>query len=151
MPLMAKPELPTAPSAFPVLRKLRQRPDGTPWLALLADDNPVNLEVGVCLLQRLGMQVHTAEDGDEALQLVQIGRYDLVLMDLEMPRLDGLTATRRLRALPHLQRLPVIALTANVGAESRRDCMDAGMNDFVSKPIDMNVLVNALSRWLPSD
>lgn len=148
---MPKPEPTVAPSALSGPSPLRQRPDGTPWLALLADDNPVNLEVGVCLLQRLGLQVHTAEDGDEALQLAQLGHYDLVLMDLEMPRLDGLTATRRLRALPHLQRLPVIALTANVGADSRRDCMDAGMNDFLSKPIDMHVLVDALSRWLPSD
>lgn len=148
---MAKPELPIAqhaPSGHPTLP---QRADGAPWIALLADDNPVNREVGVGMLELLGLQVHTADDGYEALHMAQACRYDLVLMDLEMPGLDGLAATRRLRALPHLQQLPVIALTANCGPDCRRDCMDAGMNDFLSKPVDMRVLADALSRWLPRD
>lgn len=146
---MAKPEPPIAQPAAPHHPRLPQRADGTPWIALLADDNPVNREVGAGMLQLLGLQVHTAVDGHEALHMAQTCRYDLVLMDLEMPRLDGLTATRRLRTLPHLQQLPVIALTANAGADSRRDCMAAGMNDFLSKPIEVQVLVDALSRWLP--
>lgn len=146
---MAKPERPIAPPVPPGHLPLPQRPDGTPWVALLADDNPVNREVGTSLLQLLGLQVHTAEDGHEALHKAQVCRCDLVLMDLEMPGLDGLAATRRLRALPHLQQLPVIALTANVCADSRRDCMAAGMNDFLGKPIDVRVLADALSRWLP--
>lgn len=146
---MGKPEPPIAQCIPPERPMLPQRRDGTPWIALLADDNPVNREVGAGLLQLLGLQVHTAEDGHQALHMAQVCRYDLVLMDLEMPHLDGLGATRRLRAVPHLQQLPVIALTANVGEDSRRDCMAAGMNDFLIKPIDVRVLVEALSRWLP--
>jgi CheY-like chemotaxis protein len=147
---MAKPEPPTAQHVPTGRLALPQRPDGTPWIALLADDNPVNREVGVGMLELLGLQVHTAEDGREALHMAQACRYDLVLMDLEMPGLDGLAATRRLRALPHLQQLPVIALTANGGADCRRDCIDAGMNDFLSKPVEVGVLVAALARWLPA-
>lgn len=148
---MAKSEPPNAQPVPPCPAWLRQRADGTPWVALLADDNPVNREVGVGMLQLLGLQVHTADDGHAALHMAQVCRYDLVLMDLEMPGLDGLAATRQLRAVPHLRQLPVIALTANCGPDCRRDCMDAGMNDFLSKPVDMRVLADALSRWLPRD
>lgn len=130
-------------------RVLPARPDGAPWVALLADDNPVNREVGAGMLQLLGVQVHTAEDGHEALHKAQAHRIDLVLMDLDMPGLDGLAATRCLRALPHLRQLPVIALTAHAGADSRHACMAAGMNDFLSKPVEVQVLIDALSRWLP--
>jgi len=146
---MAKPEPLIDRAVSPTCPALPRRPGGEPWRALLADDNPVNREVGVGLLQLLGLQVHTAEDGHEALHKVQAHHYDLVLMDLEMPGLDGLAATRCLRSLPHLRQVPVIALTANVDTDSRRDCMAAGMNDFLSKPIDVRVLVDALSRWLP--
>lgn len=146
---MAKSEPPNVQPEVPSPDWLPQRADGTPWIALLADDNPVNREVGVGMLELLGLQVHTADDGHEALHMAQRCRYDLVLMDLEMPGLDGLAATRKLRAVPHLQQLPVIALTANGGADCRRACMDAGMNDFLSKPIEVQVLADALSRWLP--
>ena len=125
------------------------RPDGQPWLALLADDNPINREVGCGLLQALGLLVHTAEDGQQAVHKAQMLRYDLVLMDLQMPRLDGLAATRSLRALPHFGRVPVIAMTANSAEQSMQACMAAGMNDFLSKPIDIRLLADALMRWLP--
>ncbi len=124
------------------------RPDGRPWLALLADDNAINREVGVALLEQLGLQVDTAEDGAEVLHKTGQAHYDLVLMDLQMPRLDGLSATRGLRSRPGLRQLPVIALTANSTDDSRRDCMAAGMNDFISKPIDIHLLAETLSRWL---
>lgn len=127
-----------------------QRPDGQPWLALLADDNPINREVGSALLQALGLQVHTARDGHEAVDMATAARYDLVLMDLQMPRLDGFAATRHLRTLPGMDALPVIAVTANSSDQSRLDCMAAGMNDFVTKPIDILSLANALRRWLPA-
>lgn len=125
------------------------RANGQPWLALLADDDPVNREVGVGMLQAMGLQVHTADDGQDALHKVQVLRYDLVLMDLQMPHLDGLSATRQLRALPQFSQLPVIAMTANTGAHSRQACMAAGMNDFLSKPIDIRLLADALMRCLP--
>jgi CheY-like chemotaxis protein len=133
-----------AATSLPRLR----RPDGRPWVVLLADDNAVNREVGVALLAQLGLQVDTAEDGDEVLHKVGHVHYDLVLMDLQMPRLDGLAATRGLRGMPSLWQLPVVALTANSSDDSRRACMAAGMNDFITKPIDIHLLAETLSRWL---
>ena len=134
------------PPALPHLR----RPDGTAWLALLADDNPINREVGAALLQALGLQVHTAPDGVEALRMAASASYDLVLMDVQMPRMDGYAATRSLRAMPGLSGLPVIAVTANSSTQSRDACLAAGMNAFVTKPIDMRVLADAVQRCLLS-
>ena len=128
-----------------------QRADGTPWRALLVDDNPINREVGAALLGALGLQVHTASDGDDALQMAAADRYDLVLMDLQMPRMDGHTATRHLRALPGLAAVPVIAVTANSSAQSRDACLASGMNGFVTKPIDILRLADAVQRCLPAD
>jgi len=127
------------------------RADGRPWSALLADDNAINREVGVALLQELGLTVHTAFDGRDAIDKLLVGPYDLVLMDVQMPRLDGLAATRSLRTVPALQAVPVIAMTANASAQSRADCLAAGMNDFVTKPIDILELAATLQRWLPAD
>lgn len=126
-----------------------QRPDGQPWLALLADDNPINREVGAGLLQVLGLQVHTAADGHAVLAMVAATRYDLVLMDMHMPLLDGLATTRRLRAMPGVGGVPVIAVTANSSDQSRQACFDAGMNAFVTKPIDIRLLAAAVQACLP--
>mgnify|MGYP001324543852 CR=1 FL=1 len=124
-------------------------PDGRPLQALLADDNPVNREVGVALLEELGLLVDTAVDGREAVERVAAGRYDLVLMDMQMPRLDGLDATREIRALPGCATLPVIAMTANAFDHNRAECLAAGMNDFVTKPVDLPALAATLRRWAP--
>ncbi len=125
-------------------------PGGRTLRALLADDNAVNREIGVALLEELGLQVDTACDGQEALQQVAAGGYDLVLMDMQMPRLDGLDATRAIRALPGGATLPVIAMTANAFDHNRAECLAAGMNDFVTKPVDFLALARTLARWLPS-
>ena len=130
-------------------RQAVHRADGSPWLALLADDNPLNREVGAGLLQALGLQVHTAVDGADAVRKAQSRRYDLVLMDLQMPVLDGLAATRVLRESPGLHSLPVIALTANTSDDDRQACQAAGMDDFLAKPVDLRVLADTLVRWLP--
>jgi CheY-like chemotaxis protein len=148
MPYSTPPGRWSAAPDLPVLPQLR-RPDGGPWLALLADDNAINREVGAAMLQVLGVEVHTAQDGHEVLGMAAAARYDLVLMDLQMPRLDGLAATRSLRALPGMATLPVIAVTANSSDQSRLACQAAGMNAFVTKPIDIWQLADTLQRCLP--
>ena len=115
---------------------------------LLAEDNPINQEVAVELLRSAGLRVETADDGQRAVELALAGRYDLILMDMQMPRLDGLAATREIRARADAQP-PIIAMTANAFGEDRAACLEAGMNDHVAKPVDPSVLYATLLRWLP--
>ncbi|MBK6854832.1 MAG: response regulator [Burkholderiales bacterium] len=115
---------------------------------LLAEDNPINQEVASELLASVGLVVEIATDGAAALQLALSRNYDLVLMDVQMPVMDGLTATRELRQ--RLGRaLPVIAMTANAFGEDRSACLEAGMNDHIAKPVDPELLFATLLRWLP--
>jgi len=119
---------------------------------LLVEDNAVNQEVAREMLTSLGVDVHVAEDGEQALSVLATARYDLVLMDCQMPKLDGLEATRRLRARERADgspRTPVIALTANAMQGDRDECIAAGMDDYVAKPFTSVQLLLALRRWLP--
>jgi len=115
---------------------------------LVADDEPVNREITAMLLEDVALAVDMAEDGVQALELVQRNRYAAVLMDMQMPNMDGLEATRRLRKLPQCAALPVIAMTANVFAEDRRQCEEAGMNGFVGKPAKPQMLYATLVEFL---
>ena len=115
---------------------------------LLAEDNPINREVALELLQRVNLSVDTAENGREALEKIRTNRYDLVLMDVQMPEMDGLIATGAIRAQPEHADLPIIAMTANAFDGDRRACLAAGMDDFVPKPVVPKDLYVTLLRWL---
>ncbi|MEY5099945.1 MAG: hypothetical protein RJA36_2664 [Pseudomonadota bacterium] len=116
--------------------------------ALLVEDNELNQEVASEFLRALGLQVDLAEDGSIALQRLARQDYDVVLMDMQMPVMDGITATRAIRQLPRFKQLPILAMTANAMAEDRERCLAAGMNDHIAKPIDPQDLVNKLLRWV---
>jgi CheY-like chemotaxis protein len=127
--------------------ELRRRHAGA--RVLLAEDNPVNQDVAIELLQAAGLVVDVAGNGLQALALVQRGGHDLVLMDMQMPEMDGLETTRRIRALSEHAALPIIAMTANAFGEDRAECLAAGMDDHVGKPVDPAQLYSTLLRWLP--
>jgi len=138
-----------APSVEAVETMLREKHRGV--RVLLAEDNPVNQEVAADLLQAAGLVVDIAGDGEQAVRLARRGGYALILMDVQMPRMDGLEATRLLRQDPDpgVAHLPIIAMTANAFNEDRQACLRAGMNDHLAKPVDPRVLHEALLRWLP--
>ena len=115
---------------------------------LLAEDNPVNQQIAVELLKKGGVEVDVAENGRVALDnLRSHAQYDLVLMDLQMPEMDGYAAIAEIRADPRFHSLPVIAMTAHAMAEERERCLAAGMNDHISKPINPQMLFETLMRW----
>lgn len=120
-------------------------------VVLLVEDNELNQEVATELLGQLGIQVEIATNGAEALECVARSSYDLVLMDMQMPVMDGLTATRKLRACESLCDLPVVAMTANAMPSDREACIQAGMNDYLAKPIEPEQLWYTLVRWIAPD
>jgi len=129
-------------AAAPALRGLR---------VLLVEDNELNQEVARGLLEELGVQVELAGDGAQALAALARGPLpELVLMDMQMPVMDGLEATRRIRERSEWQGLPVVAMTANAMAQDRSECLAAGMNDHLGKPIDPARLLQTLQRWAPA-
>jgi CheY-like chemotaxis protein len=115
---------------------------------LLADDNPVNCRIAVLMLEKAGHQIDVVNDGATAVDAVRGKHYDLVLMDVQMPGVDGLEATRRIRDLPAGQAgVPVIAITANAMTGDDQRCLDAGMDDYVTKPIDRARLLGKVAEW----
>jgi PAS domain S-box-containing protein len=116
---------------------------------LLAEDNPLSQEIMLEMLDDLGCEADVAVDGLQAVDCVRQRSYDLILMDMQMPKLDGIAATQAIRTLPDSSATPIIALTANAFADDRQRCLDAGMNGHIGKPVSPKVLAATLGRWLP--
>ena len=115
---------------------------------LLVEDNEINQEVAMWQLEDAALLVDLAENGEVAVQKVRDNDYDIVLMDMQMPVMDGVEATRLIRSNPRFQQLPIIAMTANAMASDRELCLQAGMNDHIVKPIDPDQLLSALLHWI---
>jgi signal transduction histidine kinase/DNA-binding response OmpR family regulator len=115
---------------------------------LLVEDNELNREVALGLLEDARLSIDTAENGAIAVEMIGKQNYDLVLMDMQMPVMDGIAATRAIRAIPQSRSLPIVAMTANAMASDREKCVAAGMNDHLAKPIDPDELFGALLRWI---
>lgn len=117
---------------------------------LVVDDNPTNLKLTAFLLKAEGHEVHTAEDGDKALRLLETLRPDLILMDVQLPGIDGLEVTRRLKANPRLSEVPVIALTAYAMKDDDKRALEAGCTGYISKPIDTRKFPDEIRKYLDS-
>jgi CheY-like chemotaxis protein len=116
---------------------------------LLVDDDIFNQEVALELLKsETDLMVDVAGDGQEAIELFSQKSYALILMDMQMPIMDGLQATRIIRQMPDGKTIPILAMTANAFSEDRQNCLEAGMSDFIAKPIYPDMLFNLLQKWL---
>ena len=138
--------VPVQASVEPLAELRRKRSDAR---ILLAEDDPINREVAIELLASAGLSADWAENGEAAVAMAADTAYDLILMDMQMPVMDGLEATRRILALPGRSSTPIVAMTANAFAEDRANCLDAGMVDHLPKPVDPSALFELLLHWLP--
>jgi two-component system, sensor histidine kinase len=138
LPITTAPESP----ARETLCRLPRSPRGL--RILVAEDNEINRRVALRLLEAMGHQVDVALDGEQAVAAVERMAYDLVLMDCQMPKLDGYAATRAIRQLERGRRIPIVAMTANAMAGDRQLCLDAGMDEFLAKPVSKRQLYDLL-------
>lgn len=137
---------PTRVSAEDAERSIRQKLGSK--RILLVEDEPINREIAQALLEDVGFIVDLAEDGGKAIERVQAATYDLILMDMQMPHINGLEATRQIQLLPQGAAIPIIAMTANAFVEDRELCIEAGMNDFIAKLVSVSLLYQKLCAWL---
>jgi CheY-like chemotaxis protein len=114
---------------------------------LLVEDNPINQELATALLEEVGVIVTVADEGRSALAMMEVGAFDAVLMDVQMPVMDGYEATRAIRDQPRWRGLPVIAMTANAMSGDRDKALEAGMNDHIAKPLSVAAMYETLARW----
>jgi signal transduction histidine kinase/response regulator RpfG family c-di-GMP phosphodiesterase/HPt (histidine-containing phosphotransfer) domain-containing protein len=137
----------------PIIEKTEATPSLSGLNVLVAEDNEINQVIAREVLEEAGISVMMADNGARAMEMVAETpeRFDIVLMDIQMPEMDGYEATRRIKRLPDCRNLPIIAMTAHAMAEERQRCFDAGMVGHVSKPIDPPTLYRTLSQWLPDD
>jgi PAS domain S-box-containing protein len=127
---------------------LKERFSGT--RILLVEDEPINQEVSMSLLEEAGLSVDLAEDGEAAVAMARQTKYALILMDMQMPRMNGIDATRAIRALSGYEDTPILAITANAFDEDRQICIEAGMNDHIGKPVAPDLLFDTVLKWLSS-
>jgi len=143
---MPEPAIP-APTRLSTLAA----PEPLPLRLLLAEDNLVNQHVAQAILRKLGLKADLAINGKDAVEAVLAHDYDLVLMDCQMPEMDGFQATRQIREQESLtRRVPILAMTANAMQGDRERCLECGMDDYLAKPVTLDGLKNALHRWLPA-
>jgi len=118
---------------------------------LVVEDNPMNQTLVLAILEKIGLSADVAMDGKQALSILDQSRYDLILMDCKMPVLNGLEAAKiiRTRESGHSAHTPIIAVTANATKSDCQQCLDAGMDDYISKPFTKKELSDAIYRWLP--
>jgi two-component system sensor histidine kinase/response regulator len=138
----AEEAMPTGEAKARLLRDFPQRS------ILVVEDEPVNQEIARLYLEDIDQQIDVAADGLQALELAMGKGYDAILMDMQMPRMDGLEATRQIRKLAVHAATPIIAMTANAFAEDKQRCLEAGMSDFLTMPVDPDALYAALLKWV---
>jgi CheY-like chemotaxis protein len=114
---------------------------------MMAEDNPINQRVGKLILQRAGFDIDLVGDGNEALEAHRANPYDVILMDCQMPMMDGFEASRQIRSLKAQRQPVIIAVTANALVGERERCMNAGMDDYLSKPFQAEQLVAVVKKW----
>jgi PAS domain S-box-containing protein len=140
---------PSYPAALHDTKEIRERLQKGGKRILLAEDNITNQQVALGILKKFGLQADAVGNGDEAVKAFGKGSYDLVLMDVQMPVMDGLEATRKIRTRYPAADVPIIAMTAHVMRDDRGKCLAAGMNDYLSKPVMPKALADILEKWLP--
>jgi CheY-like chemotaxis protein len=126
-------------------------PTAKPVRILLAEDNVINQKVALGLLNNIGYAADVAGNGLEVLSALDLRRYELILMDCQMPELDGYETTQRIRTRPDCKTIRIIAMTANAMRGESEKCLEAGMDDYLSKPVRLELLRDMLARWMPAE